>query len=44
MHQDVDEGDNLTLFLNTLKRFNNDKHLNHDWKIKIEAYFSYRWS
>ena len=32
MHADIDDGDNLTLFLNTLCRFNKHKPLNLEWK------------
>ena len=28
MHAESDDGDNLSLFMNTLRRFNQDKHLN----------------
>jgi hypothetical protein len=44
MHADIDDGENLTLFLNTLRRFNQDKALNTKWRDRVESYFAYRWS
>ena len=44
MNGNLNDGDFLTQFLNTLKRFNSDKRLNKKLITHIEEYFDYRWS
>ena len=39
MHADIEYCDELSLFLSTLRRFNDGKPLNSDFKLKIEQYF-----
>lgn len=41
--EEIDEGDTLTKFFKTLQRFNKDKPLNDQFKLKLEQYFDYRW-
>jgi hypothetical protein len=44
MNAEIEYCDELSLFLATLKRFNEGKAINSKLKIKIEQYFEYRWS
>ena len=41
---DLEEGDQLTLFLAAFKFFNNDEDIKLELKEEIEAYFDYRWT
>mmetsp|Transcript_26418 Transcript_26418/g.40331 ORF Transcript_26418/g.40331 Transcript_26418/m.40331 type:complete len:286 (-) Transcript_26418:1043-1900(-) len=42
-HEDLEDGDNLTKFFGTLKKFNNSEHIRLDLKKKIENHFDYQW-
>ena len=44
MHEGVEDCCNLSLFMSTLRRYNTDKPLNSEFKLKVEQYFKYRWS
>ena len=44
LNEDLDDGDSLTLFFGILKRFNGDKPINHAFKVKIEAFFDFKWN
>ena len=41
---EFDEGDELNKFFGTMKKFNNNNHIETNLKEKIESYFSYRWA
>ena len=41
---EFDEGDELTKFFGTMKKFNNNKPIETKLKENIENYFIYRWA
>jgi len=43
-HQDLDDGDMLSKFFGTIKKFNNNVQIDMDLKRQIEAYFAYKWT
>lgn len=43
-HQDLDDGDMLSKFFGTIKKFNNNVQIDMDLKRKIEAFFDYKWT
>lgn len=44
LNEDLEDGDKLTQFFGLLQKFNRDQPLDEDFRIKIEAYFDYKWS
>lgn len=40
---ELDDGDNLTKFFGTIKRFNNMESIDIQLKERIEAFFDYKW-
>ena len=41
--EDVDDSENLSRFLGTMKHFNKNKPLSQELKENIEGYFAYKW-
>ena len=41
--EDVDDSENLSRFLGTMKHFNKNKPLSLELKENIERYFAYKW-
>lgn len=44
LNQDLEEGEQLTLFLALFKFFNNGEDIKFELKEEIEKYFDYRWA
>lgn len=43
MNGDFDDGDNLSKFFGMMKRYNRDKDIKQDLKVRIEQFFAYKW-
>ena len=43
INNELEEGEQLTVFLSLLKSFNNDEDIKLELKEQIESYFDYRW-
>ena len=43
-HEDLDEGDQLSKFFGTIKKFNNNIQIDLELKQTIEDFFAYKWS
>ena len=44
LNADLDDGDNLNRFFGLLIKFNEDIPISDELKLKMENYFSYKWS
>ena len=44
INNELEEGEQLTIFLSLLKSFNNDEDIKLELKEQIENYFDYRWT
>jgi hypothetical protein len=42
-NEDLEEGTKLSKFFGTLLEFNNKEPINQEMKIKLEAFFDYKW-
>ena len=42
-HQDLEDGDQLSKFFGTIKKFNNNVQIDLELKQRIEAFFEYKW-
>jgi len=44
LNDSLDDGDNLGKFIGILRKYNNNKPIDPDFKLKLEIYFDYRWN
>jgi len=43
MNEGFDDGENLLMFFNVLKKYNNNTPLEPEFTKKIEDYFEFKW-
>ena len=43
LNEEIDEGDQLTLFFNLLKKLNGNKPIDFDLQKRVEDFFAYKW-
>lgn len=43
LNADLDHGEELACFLSMIQKFNGGKPIDHDFKVRIEDFFHYKW-
>ena len=43
VNRKLNDGDNLTRFIDCLKKYNGNKEINSKFKKKLERFFDYKW-
>ena len=44
LNDSLDDGDNLGKFMGILRKYNHNRPIDPEFKLRIEVYFSYRWN